>query len=246
MQAVILAAGKGSRLGADLNGKPKCLLEVGERTLLEHQIQTLQSMDIRDICVVVGYQKEMIVERLSDEYTFITNTIYAETNSLYSLWLTREWITGSFLLMNSDVIAHPDIYRELISYDGTALAYDPTSGDQDEHMKVSFDDGRLQAISKSMPTEQSIGENLGILKFDEQAARLLFHEADKIVVSGELKAWAPAAVDRIASQVLIYGIEVTNKPWAEIDFPEDLNYAQKHLANTLLKTQDQGNRAGYD
>lgn len=237
MQAVILAAGKGSRLGAGLNGKPKCLLEIGERTLLEHQIQTLRSLGIRDICIVVGYHKEMIVECLGDEYTFITNTNYAGTNSLYSLWLTREWIKGSFLLMNSDVIAHPDIYRELISFKGAALAYDPTSGDHDEHMKVSFVDGRLHTINKSMSAEQSSGENLGILKFDEQASRLLFQEADKIVVSGELTAWAPAAVDRIASQVPVHGIEVTNKPWAEIDFPEDLDYARKHLANTLLKTQ---------
>ncbi len=96
-------------------------------------------------------------------------------------------------------------------------------------MKVSFRDRKLRAISKTLSVDDTDGENVGILHFDKNAANLLFQEADKMITSGALKSWAPAAVDRITDRVEIRGVDVADLPWTEIDFPEDLVVARDRI-----------------
>ena len=80
---IILAAGKGSRLNGTAGDKPKCLVEVGGTTLLERQIQTLHLAGIDDIVVVVGCQADRVRSRCGHSVTYIENSRYAETNSMY-------------------------------------------------------------------------------------------------------------------------------------------------------------------
>lgn len=87
----------------------------------------------------------------------------------------------------------------------------------------------MRAITKEMPTDQVCGENVGILRFDEQGGQELFEAADVIVQSGVDRMWAPAAVDRIATTLPIAAIDVAGLPWVEIDFAHDLEYAQKKI-----------------
>ncbi len=96
-------------------------------------------------------------------------------------------------------------------------------------MKVSFNAGRLRAVSKILSDDKTDGENVGILRFDRRAASLLFSEADAIIRGGDLKCWAPAAVDRIANRVAVRGVDVSDLPWTEIDFPEDLAFAREKV-----------------
>ncbi|MCH8149488.1 MAG: phosphocholine cytidylyltransferase family protein [Planctomycetes bacterium] len=226
-QAVILAAGRGLRLGGEVNGNPKCLIPFGGKTLLEHQLDVLQSHGIERCVVVVGHEADRVRSVVSGGHVCIANQRYDETNSLYSLWLARHHVTGPFLLLNGDVLAHPDVYRRLLSMRTTALTYDSSSGTEAEHMKVSFRNGLLRAISKTLGADDTDGENVGILHFDQEAANLLFKEADHEIASGELKSWAPVAVDRMTDRVKILGVDVADLPWTEIDFPEDLVFARE-------------------
>ena len=83
MQAVIMAAGKGKRLGSLTQQMPKCLLEVGGRPLIEQQLDILGRHGIGDIIMVVGYRTEMIRERLKDcRVSFVFNPFYETTNVL--------------------------------------------------------------------------------------------------------------------------------------------------------------------
>ena len=215
-QAVILAAGQGSRLGKAINGTPKCMLKIGGSTLIEHHVRVLRKIGIKRICVVVGYGAEIVREVLHKDCVCVMNSKYAQTNSLYSLWLARQCINGPFMLMNCDVLAHPDVFKRLVETNGNALAYDSTSGCDDEHMKVQIIDGRLKTMSKQLPQSEVTGENVGILKFDEQGSKLLFKEAGRIVDEGVLDAWAPAAVAGIASKIAINCVDVSDLPWVEI------------------------------
>lgn len=220
-QAVILAAGQGSRLGEAVNGTPKCMLRIGGLTLIEHHVRVLRQVGIKRICVVVGYCADMVKEVLHSDCVCVMNSKYAQTNSLYSLWLAQRSIQGPFMLMNCDVLAHPDVFWRLVKTKGNALAYDSGSGFDDEHMKVQIIDGRLQTMNKQLPQSQISGENVGILKFSENGSKLLFKEADRIVETGKLDAWAPAAVAGIASKIAINCVDVSDLPWVEIDFAED-------------------------
>ena len=234
-QAVILAAGRGLRLGSRSNGGPKCLLEVGGRTLIELQLGVLREAGIEHVCVVVGYCEDRVRSVVGNTCSHITNPRNAETNSLYSLWLAREWVSGPFVLTNGDVLAHPEVYRRVMSVEGTALAYDSSLGDDAEHMKVAFLDGRFRSISKDLPAAQTQGENVGILKFERDTAELLFEEASALVASGELKSWGPAAVDRIADRAAVRGVDVADLPWTEIDFPEDMTFARERIWPAILE-----------
>jgi len=238
-QAVILAAGQGSRLNGANNGAAKCMSEVGGTTLIEHQIHTLRSVGIERIIVVIGHEAEAVKACAGEDCIYIENTRYAETNSLYSLWLAKKAVTGAFLLMNGDVLAHPEVYCRLIEADGTALAFDSTSGDKDEHMKVHVFDGKLRAISKELPQSETRGENVGILRFDHDDVPALFDAVDTFIEQGEHSMWSPAAVGKLSQTRPVQCIDVSDLAWVEIDFPEDLELARNEIWQKVCSTSIQ-------
>ncbi len=228
-QALILAAGSGRRLKSAAGGKPKCMLRIGGRRLINHQIDMLRHVGIGKIGVVVGYQADEVRQALEGQCDFIENADHQATNSLYSLWLARHWVKGPFVLLNSDLLAHPDIYHRVMAINGSGLAYDRTSGGDDEHMKVVVEDQLVHAISKEMPAAKASGENVGILQFSAEAATALFDQASKLLKRGQSTAWAPAAVNQLVPDVQLKAVETGDLPWTEIDFPEDLLTAQNQV-----------------
>lgn len=239
-QAVILAAGRGSRLG---EGMPKCLVRLDERALIHHQLDALDAAGIDEVCVVVGYGAERVRAVVGERCHYVLNPRFDETNSLYSLWLTREWVRGPFLQINCDVVAHPHVYLRLLATDGAALTYDSLSGDGAEHMKVVVRDGLLQEIDKRLDPARSSGESLGLLKYDRLASRLLFEEADALIAAGAEDRWAPDAVARLARRVPVRCVDVAGLPWTEIDFVEDVLYARCEVLPELRASRRAGRRA---
>jgi choline kinase len=232
MQAVILAAGNGRRLGDAAAGLPKGLLRVGPCSLLEHQVRTLRLTGITRVCVVVGFGAEAVRGALGNQCEYVVNERYTETNSLYSLWLTRRWVTGPFVQMNCDVLAHPQILARVAGGRGSALAYDSTSGREEEHMKVRIEEGIVRSISKRLAPDEISGESVGVLAYDGPTAGRLFDAAEEILAEGGTRAWAPAAVDRIAAPpqtAAIRAVDVSDLPWCEIDFPDDLAHARQQV-----------------
>src|SRR2546423_7963803 len=114
MKAIILAAGKGTRLnGVDL--KPKCLFEVAGRTLLDRQVSALLESQLNEIVIVAGFEAERIRRRCSPDISFVMNSRFEETSSLYSLWLAREHLVDGFVVLNCDVLFHPQLLTRLVS-----------------------------------------------------------------------------------------------------------------------------------
>src|ERR1700741_2930668 len=116
MKAVILAAGRGTRIRSVHGEHPKCLIEVDNGTILDHQLDALAMVGINDVAIVVGYEKEQIIAHvnartlLSPRIRFIENPAFAITNNIYSLWRALEWIRGdSFIVLNADVIFDADV-----------------------------------------------------------------------------------------------------------------------------------------
>jgi choline kinase len=229
MQAVILAGGEGSRLKDVSDGRPKCLLEVGGRSLIEHQIAALTDNGIHSILVVTGYKAEMVRAVVNSKAEYVENTRYRETNSLYSLWLARAWVKGPFVLMNCDLLFHPDILNRLLRGHGNILTYDSTSTRGLEQTKVAVAGGRVIDLGKDLPAEAARGESLGLLRFDEEGARALFKRAAYLVEHGEEKSWVIEGVRSACSEIAIRALNIAGRPWAEIDFPGDLERARKEV-----------------
>lgn len=120
MKAVILAAGIASRLRPLTDHKPKCLLEIGNKCLLERAITGLTVNGIREIVIVTGYLQEQIISFVKEKFPeikveFIYNEKYASTNNIYSLWLAKERVlTHEVLLLDSDILFDPALVKALL------------------------------------------------------------------------------------------------------------------------------------
>lgn len=231
MQAIILAAGCGSRLNSNdhVDIPPKCLVDLHGHTLLQHQIIELHRAGIYQICIVVGYGAKKVMEVAGSCASLIFNDCWAETNSLYSLCLCHDWVTEPVIVMNCDVLAHREVFHRVVTSPGNAFAFDSTSGMDSEHMKVELEEGRLKAMSKQLPIHRTMGENVGMFRFEINALEYLFKEGKALIQSGGRKMWMAAAVERIAQYVPIRGIDIAGLPWIEIDFPSDLRAAQEEI-----------------
>jgi choline kinase len=227
LTGIILAAGKGSRLNGTANDKPKCLLRVGDMTLVERQIETLRATGIDDIAVVIGCQAESVRRACGRDLQYIENTRFAQTNSLYSLWLARTLLFDGFVVMNCDVLLHPQLLSDLVSSrHENALLLSYTDGPLgDEEMKVKVRRGRVLEMSKTMAPDDADGENVGVVKFGRDGARRLVTLLDARGAAGGLREWAPRAFDDFAKERPLYAIGTRGYPWTEIDFPEDYHRA---------------------
>jgi choline kinase len=234
LRGVILAAGKGSRLNGTAGDRPKCLVEVGGVSLLERQIVALRDSGIGEIVVVVGCQADAVRRACGRGIEFVENSRFAETNSLYSLWLARPLLLDGFVVMNCDVLFHPQLLDDLLTSkhdDALLVAYqdDDSAPFGEEEMKVKVRRGRVVDISKTMAADDADGENVGIVKFGAEGARLLAAILDDRVASGTLRDWAPRAFNEFAQLRRLHAIGTRGYPWTEIDFPEDYQRAVREI-----------------
>jgi choline kinase len=234
MRGIILAAGKGSRLNGTIGDKPKCLLRVGGKTLVERQIEALKSVGITDIVVVVGCQADSVRRNCGARITYIENSRFAQTNSLYSLWLARPLLYDGFIVMNCDVLFHPQMLSDLVTSrheDALLIAYQDDDAEPfgDEEMKIKVRRGRVAEIAKTLSPDEADGENVGIVKFGRDGARLLTTLLDRRVSAGGLRDWAPKAFGEFAQLRPLHVIGTRAFPWTEIDFPEDYERAVREI-----------------
>lgn len=238
MKGIILAAGKGTRLnGVEL--KPKCLFEVGGRTLLQRQASALSEAGINEIVLVLGFEAERVQRHYKSirgpNVSFVSNTRFGETSSLYSLWLAKEHLTDGFVVLNCDVLFHPELLTRLLKSpfaDALLVDFVDKQNNQlgDEEMKVKVSDGRVTDINKHMNPAEADGENVGVVKFSREGAGRLIAEMDRLISSGECdRDWAPRAFREFALRHPLHAIGTDDYPWIEIDFPEDYRRAQDEV-----------------
>lgn len=228
--AIILAAGRGYRLGPLTEHQPKCFLPVGPLTLLEHQLEALATHRVEPVVVVVGYRGELLKARLDGQAVLVDNQRHASTNSLHSLWLAREHARQGFVLLNADVLFDPEIlHRVLGSPYPEALAVERRSSFTPEEMKVELEGNRIRAMSKTLPPQRSHAENLGLLKFSADGARVLFDKIEDLLAAGAEQKFCPYAFDAIAGYHPLHAVPIDGLPWIEIDFAEDLARAREEV-----------------
>jgi len=232
LRAIILAAGKGKRLDQIRGDYPKCLLEIGGLSLIERQIQALRMVGVHDITVVVGFGKEHVQTHCGPDINYVENVRHDETNSMYSLWLTRDQLSDGFIVLNADVFFHTQLLADLVSTqyeDALLVSYEPLGTLGDEEMKVKVRKGVVADISKQMDPAEADGENVGIVKFGPSGAAFLIEQMDALVAAGNLRAWAPRAFQAFAASQPLHAISTRGFPWIEIDFPEDYRRAVEKI-----------------
>ena len=244
MIGVILAAGMAKRLRPLTDTKPKCLLKVGERTLLERTIDAMRQAGIQEFLVVTGYRGEMIRSFLEGyaktckvSFTFLDNTDYEHNNNIYSLWMACQKVRGSeFLLMDSDILCDPAAVVRIAQEQTSALAVNRHELGEEE-MKVVVDaDSRITEISKTWRPEDAMGESVGIEKITADYCEALARELDQMILQeGLIDVFYERAFERLIPQGHTFKVVDTTHYFSyELDTPEDFQRAQELMPKELL------------
>lgn len=217
MKAVILAAGVGSRLGRPF---PKCLsvLPDGER-ILGRQIRILRQCGVKEIIVVAGFKKELIMEEFPDVY-YCYNPVYYITNTSKSLACAIKHLDDDLIWTNGDVVFDEEVIREMVNCKGNAVAVDRKKCG-DEEVKYRADQhGLILEISKTVkePEGEAVGINR-VQKSDIPAfLQALTDCQDNDYFEKGLEMLIARGFDFTAKDISAYRC-------IEVDFEEDLQQA---------------------
>ena len=241
MIGVILAAGMAKRLRPLTDEKPKCLLEVGGKTLLQRTVDAMISAGIKEFVVVTGYRENMIREFLTARYpqytiNFIDNPDYEHNNNIFSLWLAMEKLHGTeVLLMDSDILCDSEAVRRVARKTVPALAMQQHELGEEE-MKIVVDaEGRITEISKTCSPKDAIGESVGIEKMTEEYTEAIYQELRKMILEeGLIDIFYERAFERLIPQGHTFEVVDTTDLFSyELDTPEDLEKASAALPKEL-------------
>ena len=242
MIGVILAAGMAKRLRPLTDTKPKCLLKVGERTLLERTVDAMHQAGITEFLVVTGYRGEMIREFLTTHYPQVTiqyldNVDYEHNNNIYSLWMACQKVRGcDFLLMDSDILCDPVAVVRIAQEQTAALAVNRHELGEEEMKVVVDSDNRITEISKTCRPEDAMGESVGIEKITADYSEALARELDQMILQeGLIDIFYERAFERLIPQGHTFKVVDTTHYFSyELDTPEDFQRAQELMPKELL------------
>lgn len=239
MKAIILAAGTASRLRPLTLHTPKCLLKVGERTLLQRSMDALVKAGIREFVIVTGYLHTMIEDFVRKTYgksikvSFIHNKDYETTNNIYSLWLARPEAEGEeVLLLDSDLLYDGKIVERVLAdkHENVLTLIRHELGE--EEMKVVTDEnGAITEISKTCNPATAAGESLGIERMGKAYTTALYKELDGMMNQEHLENtfYELAFLRLIAKDFTFSILDVTELFSCELDTVEDFENATQRI-----------------
>ena len=234
MKAILLAGGKGRRLAPLTEEVPKCMVKVGNKTIIEYQLDSLKKAGINDIVIIGGYFHEKLKSFLLEKYPslnfkFFQDPKYAYTNTLHGLYVAREAMDDDFLLFNADVIFHHDILKRVLeSEHKNALAVEKKQC-TDEEVKVRTNGKRILEIGKHLDPSDCAGEFIGIAKFSKEATPEFKKRLENFVHHGMSNFFFEAALQSMINDVEHHEVDISDLPCTEIDFLADLKRAETFI-----------------
>lgn len=232
MRAIVLCAGRGRRLG---QAGPKCLAEVGGRTLLARMLDALAAEGVREVVVVVGFEAERVRAAVAgrEGLRLVENPRFRE-GSVVSLWSARAALDGAddALVMDADVLFPREALRRLVrSRHATALLMDRSASPSGEEMLLAAREGRVLRIARRVDAaaHDAVGEGVGFLRVGRADQAALRRTLEELVAAGEVERDYEDAVDRFLGLVRAGFEDVTDLPWTEIDFAADLERARTEV-----------------
>jgi CDP-L-myo-inositol myo-inositolphosphotransferase len=242
-QAVILAAGNGSRIERFKADVPKPLRKVAGLSLIKRAILTARCAGVREIVVVVGYKGEQIVQALENDPSlgvslrFVFNPDYEKSNGV-SLLAAQPFASGNFLLLMADHVFDPKAIRKIVNAplgsEEVLLGIDKKLGrifDLDDVTKVQLDGEHLNCISKDLATYNAF--DTGVFVCSPAIFGVLQRAYDE---SGDVSLSQGVSILAQGRQVRV--CDMSDYFWQDVDTPEALRHAEKILFNSVKKNTD--------
>jgi choline kinase len=242
--AVILSAGQGKRLSPLTDSRPKCLVQIGGRPILEWQIRALADAGVEDISVVTGYggdavEAMLMTTSLPADVRTVYNPFYTVADNIGSCWAAKDLIGSDTLLLNGDTLFEPEIARRVLAkaLAPISVTVDRKDSYDADDMKVRRDGDRLMAIGKTL-TDPVDGESIGMIRFRGDGGARFVRAMDRALRDqATLKRWYLSIIDALAQEGGVGVVSIEGLAWSEVDFLRDLPIAERKVARFVGATE---------
>lgn len=231
MKAIILAAGIGKRLRKKTT-LPKCLIKIGDSSLLARSVRFLSTYGVREIAIVAGYKKNKIIAE-TKKFTFLSrikiiNNPRFRKGSILSLWAARDYLRGEVFIMDADLYFDSGLIKKIIaSWKKNFFLIDKRVKNDAEAVMVGFKGRRAVALSRGLKGDyELLGEWAGFLKLSPASAKRLRMILKRKILNREYQLGYEFVMPELFKSTAISYELTDGLPWVEIDFPEDIRKAQ--------------------
>ena len=239
LQAIILAAGSGTRLRPLTLETPKCLLDVGGKTILARQLERIAAAGITRAVIVTGYLADQVEAHLATHappipVTLAPNPDFATTGNCMSVLAARGKIdAGGIVLCDGDVVLTGDALRRLaVAPAASALLLDTETPLAAEEIKVLLDgQGSVRRLGTQLVPAECAGESIGVQKVSGPALPILWATLEAMRDAGDTQGYYEDAFQRmISAGVPFRTVPISHGEWTEIDDLADLEDARARFA----------------
>ena len=222
MKALLMAAGKGTRISRYIEGKPKCTVDIGDVQLIEYTILELQKRGVTDIALVLGYHGDEIKEVLKKyDIKYYYNYFYDVTNSIASLWFARDFIDNDMIFMNADVYLEPALMDEIFALQESPVLVADGSRKEQADYKFYYEDGQLIKFGKQLEGEDISGEYVGVARVAKSFIPTMMERLQKLIENGEHGRWWEDVLYSFVGEKPINVKDIDGMFWAEVDYVDD-------------------------
>lgn len=238
-RAIVLSAGKGSRLLPLTADRPKCLIEMSGRTLLEWQLDSLFAAGISEMIVVAGFGLDLVESVLDRRGTdrgnvsVIFNPFYHVADNLGSAWMARDAMDRDFLLLNGDTLVPPALVAGLLAASPSpiTLAVDTKERYDADDMKVLYEGDRLVRVDKGLGAGGYNAEAIGLSRYTGNGRTAFRERIEQMMRTPEgTSQFYLRAIDGLAGTGVVNVSHIGGLEWAEVDYPADLETARRLTA----------------
>ena len=228
MKAIILAAGRSSRLYPITKNCPKCLLKIGKKTIIEYQIDWLRKCGIDDILVVHGYFSNKIEEVLGASVRYRYYDKYHETNNLYTLYSVMDELNDDVVILFSDVLLSVKLLKKCIKSPEDYCLIVDKNNILDTTMFVRTENNLIYDIGSHISLEIADGNFIGVAKFSSCGAKNLASQIKELAKNEQHKneyyTFALPKISLNGGEICYVEVE-KNLKWTEIDLKEEYENA---------------------
>lgn len=233
MKAILLAAGKGTRISRMVKEIPKSTLPINGTPLIALAVDMLQKRGIETV-VCVGYQQEAVREALKDyQVTYYFNPFFNVTNSIASLWFARQELDGECLIMNADVFFSDAILQMILEDNRQAvMLVDQSRRKTGDYFFSTTDNGCIRKYGKDLPLQYRSCEYVGISKVTEEFMPHFVRRLNELIDDSKHDKWWEDTLYSFTheDEHLIYTKDVGGLFWSEIDYFDDYERILNYLA----------------
>lgn len=239
MKAIIFAQESGYKLRQLTSKKPKCMVKVAGKPILDYQIKAFKSAGIKEIIIIIGYKNEKVRNFCKDikdiNIKLIYNADYENTNNIYSLYLAKDYLIGkSFISVNSDIVFDSSIlykmtqrqFKDTIACDNSRITKDS--------MKIIMNSSNfIHKIIKTISSREMYATSIDICKFSEKSSLVLFKEIFKII---KLYKNLNCSIEKVLNKLFkrdelkMKPFYIEGKSWVKINNYDDLANADKSFS----------------